>query len=193
MRNRSTTLPERTVSARDVIDLVVLPDADHFEVAYATVDSPLGPVTLAASRLGLVGIAYGSGRGALTKVKVKGAAVEAPSRLDEARLQLEEYFDGRRREFDVPIDWTRFDGFSASVLKATAEIPFGQTLSYREVAEAAGNPKASRAAGNALGANPIPIVIPCHRVLRSDGSIGGYTGGVDKKKVLLEVEGLSIP
>ena len=94
------------------------------------------------------------------------------------------------RDFDAPIDWTLVAGFGRRVLRATAAIPFGQTLSYREVATAAGNPAASRAAGNALGRNPIPIVIPCHRVLHSGGGLGGYTGGLDRKVRLLELEGV---
>ena len=192
MRNRGSTFaPERPVSARDVIDLIVLPDTDRYEIAYGTFPSPLGPLTIAASRLGLVAVAYGAGRAALKKVKDLSSATEAPSRLDEFRLQLDEYFEGTRQGFDLPVDWTRLDGFGAAVLKATADIPFGHTTTYRDVAAAAGNPKASRAAGNALGANPIPIVIPCHRVLRSDGSIGGYTGGLDKKAALLELEGVT--
>jgi methylated-DNA-[protein]-cysteine S-methyltransferase len=106
------------------------------------------------------------------------------------RRQLDEYFAGARRGFDVPIDWRLVRGFAADVLRATARIPFGAVASYRAVATEAGSPSAYRAAGNALGSNPVPIVVPCHRVLHAGGGLGGYTGGLDRKRYLLTLEGV---
>jgi methylated-DNA-[protein]-cysteine S-methyltransferase len=121
---------------------------------------------------------------------VSPRVLEAPARLDGVRRQLDDYFEGRRREFDLPIDWALTAGFTRKVLQATARIPFGAVSSYREVATEAGSPRAVRAAGNALGHNPIPIVVPCHRVLRTGGNLGGYTGGLEKKETLLRLEGV---
>ncbi len=114
----------------------------------------------------------------------------APERTDEVRRQLDGYFAGTRRDFDVPIDWRLVRGFAGAVLRATAHIPFGAVSSYREVATEAGSPNAYRAAGNALGSNPIPILVPCHRVLHAGGGLGGYTGGLDRKRFLLRLEGV---
>jgi methylated-DNA-[protein]-cysteine S-methyltransferase len=113
----------------------------------------------------------------------------APRRLDDVRRELDQYFTGARHQFELPIDWRLTQGFGRRVLRATARIPYGGVSSYKQVAAAAGSPRGSRAAGNALGANPIPIVVPCHRVLHSGGSLGGYTGGVERKQLLLAVEG----
>jgi methylated-DNA-[protein]-cysteine S-methyltransferase len=119
--------------------------------------------------------------------------LEAPARLDEVRRELDEYFEGHRRDFDLAIDLSLIrTPFTRRLLQATARIPFGETRTYRDMATAAGNPAAVRAAGNALGHNPIPIVIPCHRVLRTGGSIGGYTGGLDRKVILLATEGITL-
>jgi methylated-DNA-[protein]-cysteine S-methyltransferase len=106
------------------------------------------------------------------------------------RRQLDEYFAGARRGFDVPIDWQLVRGFAGQVLRATARIPFGSLSTYRGVAAEAGSPNAYRAAGNALGSNPIPIVVPCHRVVHADGGLGGYTGGLERKRFLLTLEGV---
>jgi len=119
--------------------------------------------------------------------------VETPAPLEPVRRELEEYFAGRRRRFEISLDWTLIGGFRRRVLRATSEIPFGGVLSYGEIAAEAGSPRGSRAAGNALGANPIPIVIPCHRVLRSGGALGGYGGGLERKRLLLELEGALAP
>ena len=105
------------------------------------------------------------------------------------RRELDEYFDGHREDFDIPIDWSYLAGFTREVLRATAAIPFGDVSTYAGVAEAAGSPRAVRAAGNALGANPMPVVVPCHRVLRTGGALGGYTGGLERKEFLLRLEG----
>jgi methylated-DNA-[protein]-cysteine S-methyltransferase len=169
------------------------------DVTYAEVDSPLGPLVAAKTPHGLVRLAYEDWGGGLDAVlgdladRVSPRIVEGPARLDDVRRELEEYFAGRRHEFDLPIDWSLSHGFTQRILQAIAAIPFGRTSNYRDVAAAAGNPRATRAAGNACGANPIPIVVPCHRVLRTGGGLGGYTGGTDKKETLLRLEGVLPP
>ena len=119
--------------------------------------------------------------------------VEAAGPLEPLRRELDDYFCGRRQSFELTLDWSLIGPFGRRVLRATADIPYGGVLSYAEVAAEAGSPRGSRAAGNALGSNPIPIVIPCHRVLRSGGSLGGYGGGVERKRWLLELEGALPP
>jgi methylated-DNA-[protein]-cysteine S-methyltransferase len=109
------------------------------------------------------------------------------------RRELDEYFAGRRRRFEVTLDWSLITPFARRVLRMTAAIPYGGHLSYAEVAAEAGSPRGARAAGNALGSNPIPIVIPCHRVLHSGGGLGGYGGGLERKRYLLELEGARAP
>ena len=162
------------------------------DVAYASVDSPLGPLLVAATPRGLVRLAYTPGDEVLEDLaaRLSPRVLEAPERLDDARRELDEYFDGRRAEFDLPIDWSLTRGFAGKVLRQTARIGFGQTSTYAEVASRAGSPRAVRAAGNALGANPVPVVVPCHRVLRTGGALGGYTGGTERKQFLLRLEGV---
>jgi methylated-DNA-[protein]-cysteine S-methyltransferase len=122
--------------------------------------------------------------------EVSPRVVHLPARLDEVRRELEEYFVGRRRSFDVPVDRRLSRGYRRTVLEALSrEVPYGHTVSYKELAERTGNPKASRAVGSAMATNPIPIVVPCHRVLRSGGALGGYGGGLDTKVWLLRHEG----
>ena len=164
------------------------------DVAYASVESPLGSLTVAATPAGLVRLAYLGGRSQdeileELAVKLSPRVLEAPARLDPVRRQLDEYFDGRRSSFDMPIDWSLTRGFTRGVLQATARIPFGEVGTYASVAGEAGSPRAVRAAGNALGSNPMPVVVPCHRVLRSGGALGGYTGGIERKEFLLRLEG----
>jgi methylated-DNA-[protein]-cysteine S-methyltransferase len=169
-------------------------DEGLLDVAYAIADSPLGPLTVAATPRGLVRLAYPSlaTDTVLSElaVRVSPRILEAPARLDPVRRELDEYFSGRRRSFELPLDWTLTDGFTRRVLQATARIEFGGLSTYRQVAEQAGSPRAVRAAGNALGANPIPVVVPCHRVLRTGGGLGGYTGGLERKEFLLRLEGV---
>ena len=165
------------------------------DVAYASVDSPLGPLVVAATPRGLVRVAYtepGSEDHVLEDLaaRVSPRMLEAPERLDEPRRELDEYFGGHRKEFDLAIDWSILRGFTLKVLRETARIDFGELRSYAEVATAAGSPRAVRAAGNALGANPMPVVVPCHRVVRTGGALGGYTGGVERKEFLLHLEGI---
>ena len=172
--------------------------ATEAEVVYAELDSPVGPLVAAATPRGLARLAYRDVNGGLDEVLEALAArlspriVESPARLDVLRRELEEYFAGSRRTFDVPLDLALAAPFGREVLAACARIPFGTTSSYGAVAAAAGRPSASRATGNALGANPVPIVVPCHRVLRTGGGIGGYTGGLAIKERLLSLEGVQL-
>ena len=164
------------------------------DVAYASVDSPLGPLVVAATPKGLVRVSYSEFRGEDDVLedlarRVSPRVLEAPARLDGVRRELDEYFDGHRQEFETPIDWSYLAGFTREVLRATAAIEFGDVSTYAGVAEAAGSPRAVRAAGNALGANPMPVIVPCHRVLRTGGRLGGYTGGIERKEFLLRLEG----
>jgi methylated-DNA-[protein]-cysteine S-methyltransferase len=164
------------------------------DVVYAPVDSPFGELLLATTGRGLVRLAFPEENvdSVLERIsqRVSPRIVEAPARLEEARRELDEYFAGRRHSFDLPLDWSLVGGpFGREVLRVTSEIPYGGVLSYREVAADAGSPRGSRAAGNALGSNPMPIVVPCHRVLHSGGGLGGYGGGVQRKRWLLELEG----
>ena len=161
------------------------------DVAYAPLDSPLGRLLVAATERGLVRLAYEDerGEGVLEELaRFSPRVLEAPARLDAARRQLDEYFEGRRVRFELPLDLRFAPGFRARILEAAARIPFGDVRTYRDVAADAGNARAVRAAGNALGANPVPIVVPCHRVVRSDGTLGGYVGGLDRKQFLLGLE-----
>lgn len=169
-------------------------DNGLLDVGYGTYDSPLGPLTVMVTPRGLVRLSY-PGEGIAAQLdeladRVSPRILEAPERTDAVRRQLDEYFGGARHTFEVPIDWRLVRGFAASVLRATARIPFGSVSSYREVAAEAGSPKAYRATGNALGSNPVPIVVPCHRVLHAGGGLGGYTGGLDRKRFLLRLEGV---
>jgi len=170
--------------------------AGLLDVAYATLESPVGTLLLASTPAGLVRLAYvdhADQESVLADLaaRVSPRVLAVPRRLDEPRRELDEYFAGRRKQFELPIDWSLTRGFARRVLEATALIPFGSVSSYKQVAAEAGSPRGSRAAGNALGSNPLPIVVPCHRVLHADGGLGGYTGGLERKLVLLRVEGVA--
>jgi methylated-DNA-[protein]-cysteine S-methyltransferase len=163
------------------------------DVAYAAVDSPFGSLLVAASARGLLRLAYPDepvdALLAELAQQVSPRILEAPGRLDPLRRQLDEYFAGSRRRFEFPIDWRLVHGFGRDVLRVTVHIPYGKLSTYGQVAVRTGRPRASRAVGNALGANPMPIVIPCHRVVRTGGGLGGYTGGLQRKERLLQLEG----
>jgi methylated-DNA-[protein]-cysteine S-methyltransferase len=168
------------------------------DVVYTPIDSPFGELLLAATGRGLLRLAFPEENvdSVLERIsqRVSPRIVEAPGELDEARRELDDYFAGRRHSFELALDWSLVGGpFGRKVLRVTSEIPYGGVLSYREVAADAGSPRGSRAAGNALGSNPIPIVVPCHRVLHSGGGLGGYGGGVERKRWLLELEGALTP
>jgi methylated-DNA-[protein]-cysteine S-methyltransferase len=162
------------------------------DVAYTTVDSPVGRLLLAATPRGLARVAYASEDhdrvlDALAQ-KLSPRILRAPKSLDPVARELEEYFAKRRRVFDVPLDLSLSHGFRQLVQKHLPDIGYGQTRSYRQVAELVGNPNAVRAVGTACATNPLPVVIPCHRVLRADGSLGGYVGGAAAKATLLTLE-----
>jgi methylated-DNA-[protein]-cysteine S-methyltransferase len=163
------------------------------DVAYRTVDTPVGPLLLAATEQGLVRVAYpNQGHDAVLQAladRVSPRVLHAPGRLDPVARQLDDYFAGRRRRFDVPLDWRLSAGFRSTVLHHLAvDVDYGHTASYAALAALAGNPKAVRAVGTACATNPLPVVVPCHRVVRSDGAIGNYAGGVEAKRTLLELE-----
>lgn len=164
------------------------------DVAYASVDSPFGPLLLAATPRGLVKVSFPQfGTEATLEelaTKISPRVLEAPARLDEARRELDRYFEGRLTEFELPLDWQLTEGFRKKAQQAINRIPYGRTRSYTEIARSAGNERAVRAAGTACGANPLPIVVPCHRVLRSGGALGGYGGGLPMKEALLKLEGV---
>lgn len=163
------------------------------DVAYGELDSPLGRLLVAVTPRGVVRIAYEGedDRRVLAELadQVSPRVLRAPERTDEARRELDAYFAGQQRTFGIPVDWSLIHGFAEHVLRATARVPFGGVTTYGAVAAEAGSPRAARAAGNALGSNPIPIVVPCHRVLHAGGGLGGYAGGLDRKRFLLDLEG----
>jgi methylated-DNA-[protein]-cysteine S-methyltransferase len=164
------------------------------DVAYATADSPFGALLLATTPKGLVrvGLPNQDADELLVDLatRVSPRVLEAPAQLDEARRELDLYFEGKLTEFDLPLDWQLSKDFRRKVLRAIARIPYGQTRSYTQMATSAGNERAVRAAGTACGTNPIPLVVPCHRVLRSGGALGGYGGGLPMKEGLLRLEGI---
>lgn len=162
------------------------------DVAYRTVDSPVGSLLLAATEAGLVRVAYASEDHdtvlQLLADRISPRILSAPARLDRPARELEEYFAGRRRRFDLPLDWQLSAGFRRTVLSHLPEVGYGHTASYAAIARLAGNPKAVRAAATACATNPLPVVVPCHRVIYSDGRLGRYLGGPDAKRTLLTLE-----
>jgi methylated-DNA-[protein]-cysteine S-methyltransferase len=163
------------------------------DVAYRTIDTPVGSLLLAATERGLVRIAYASeDHDAVLQMladRISPRLLHAPARLDAVATELEEYFAGDRRAFDFPLDWQLSSGFRSTVLHhLVVGVGYGQTASYGTVARLAGSPKAVRAVGSACATNPLPVVVPCHRVVRSDGSTGSYLGGIDAKRTLLTLE-----
>jgi methylated-DNA-[protein]-cysteine S-methyltransferase len=164
------------------------------DVAYTTADSPFGTLLLAQTKRGLVrvGLPNQDSDELLVDLaaRVSPRVLEAPAQLDPVRRELDLYFDGKLDRFDLPLDWQLSGGFRQRVLRAINRIPYGQTRSYTEMARKAGNERAVRAAGTACGSNPIPLVVPCHRVLRTGGALGGYGGGLPMKQGLLELEGV---
>jgi methylated-DNA-[protein]-cysteine S-methyltransferase len=168
-------------------------DEGLLDVAYTTTDSPFGELLLASTSRGLVRVGLPvEGVDELLEdlaARISPRVLESSAQLDRARRELDLYFEGQLTEFDLPLDWRLSHDFRRRVLRAIKRIPYGQTRSYMEVAASAGNERAVRAAGSACGSNPIPIVVPCHRVLRTGGGLGGYGGGLPMKRALLELEG----
>jgi methylated-DNA-[protein]-cysteine S-methyltransferase len=179
-------LHARLAAAADTHDLL--------DVAYRTVDSPVGPLLIAATPAGLVRVAFSSeGHDAVLQDladRISFRLLRAPARLDVVAHQLDEYFSGHRHGFDVPLDWQLSKGFRRTVLGHLAvDVGYGTTASYGALARLCGSPKAVRAVGTACATNPIPVVVPCHRVIRTDGTMGSYRGGPAAKRVLLDLEG----
>ncbi len=166
---------------------------DLVDVAYEDHDTPLGAMRVSATNSGIVRMILPAENAEevledlARKVSARILRASTPV-ITRTRQELDEYFDGRRHRFDVPLDWKLAKAFRLKVLEATTRIPYGQTASYRQVANAAGSPNAVRAAGSALATNPLPVLVPCHRVVRSDGTIGQYLGGPAAKTQLLTIE-----
>lgn len=189
------TLPEVDGDANARLHARLVADAAAaglLDVAYRTVDTPVGTLLLAATGTGLVRVAYArEGHDTVLATlaeRVSPRILHAPGRLDGVARQLDEYFSGSRTVFDLPLDLRLAKGFRRAVLDHLPSIAYGRTESYAQVAAAAGSPKAVRAVGTACATNPLPVVVPCHRVVKSDGSFGGYVGGPDAKHTLLTME-----
>ena len=166
------------------------PLLEDAEIVYATHDTPVGPMVLAQSDGALIVNRFGD-EASVTRwlaEKVSPNMVRVPRKLDGVRAQLDEYFHGARRRFDLRLSFRVASDFGRATLHALETVPFGETTTYAELARATGNPKAARAVGNALGANPLCIILPCPRVLRGGGALGGYAGGLEVKRFLLELE-----
>ena len=162
------------------------------DIAYRTIDTPVGPLLLAATEKGLVRVAYEREDHdkvlELLATKVSPRILRSPDRLDRAAFEIDQYFSGARTDFDLALDLSLSNGFRKAVQRYLPQIAYGHTQSYAEVARRVGNPKAIRAVGTACATNPLPIVVPCHRVIRTDGTLGGYAGGLDAKTLLLKLE-----
>jgi methylated-DNA-[protein]-cysteine S-methyltransferase len=191
-RDDATGMAERAARAALAVTLRASEEG-LVDIAYGWVDTPVGKMLAAATENGLLRLGFEEERVDITLEdlarKVSPRILQDERRLEKIRRQLGEYFEGRRKAFDMPIDRQLIHGFHRQVLDVTERIPYGQVSTYSEVAGRAGNPRASRAAGNALGSNPIPIVIPCHRVVRTGHGLGGYGGGLHVKQLLLDLEG----
>jgi methylated-DNA-[protein]-cysteine S-methyltransferase len=201
----STGLPDNTELA-DLADTTEMRDklpelharlereaaaAGLLDVAYRLLDSPVGQLLLATTPAGLVRVAFSADHERVLSTlaeRISPRILHSPKALDEVSGELDAYFAGRRTTFDVPLDRRLSHGFLGQVQHALSDIPFGTTVSYGQLADRAGNPRAVRAVGTACATNPLPIVVPCHRVLRSDGSLGGYAGGIEAKRLLLDLE-----
>jgi methylated-DNA-[protein]-cysteine S-methyltransferase len=188
-----TTIDQATVERATARFYATALDRGLVDIAYATLDSPVGRLLVAATEEGLVRVGFEhEGDGPLLELsaRVSPRILESPARVDEVRRQLDRYFAGRLRTFDLLLDWRLAGGaFRRKVLERVSKVPFGGVESYRDVAVEVGAPRAARAVGNAVGANPIPIIVPCHRIVRSGGALGGYGGGISRKRYLLELEG----
>ena len=187
-------LPEPSTAAYRAAQRSLRAAFDDVRVRWAHVDGPIGRTFLARSKVGLVRISFRLGEEAfLAELEdMRFLPEDAPGGLDRERRQLDAYFAGKRRRFVMPVDIAALTPFQQHVLEVTLRIPFGRVETYGDIARAIHKPGASRAVGNALGANPIPIVIPCHRVVAAGGQIGGYTGGLPVKRKLMKIEGIAL-
>ncbi|WP_314174076.1 methylated-DNA--[protein]-cysteine S-methyltransferase [Streptomyces winkii] len=188
-------LPVTDTAAQDRLHARLVDGAQRdglLDVAYRTLETPVGSLLLAATEAGLVRVAYDvqDHAAVLTDLaeRVSPRVLRAPGRLAQAARQIEEYFEGRRTSFELPLDLRLTKGFRREVIKCLPDIGYGRTESYARIAAAAGSPRAVRAVGTACATNPLPVVVPCHRVVRSDGSTGGYAGGAEAKRTLLSLE-----
>jgi methylated-DNA-[protein]-cysteine S-methyltransferase len=194
----SMTRDETQMMPRLHDQLAAAADADQLlDVAYRTVDSPVGTLLVAATDQGLVRVAYQLEDHdqvlQTLAARVSPRILRAPRRLDQVARQLAEYFEGQRRDFVLPLDFRLSHGFRRQVLARLVMIDYGHTETYSQVAAATGHPRAVRAVGSACATNPLPVIVPCHRVLRSDGKLGGYVGGLDTKAALLSLEAGNYP
>lgn len=165
---------------------------DLADVAVTVHETPIGPLGLAGTRPGLVAVTFGDLDGLMVDLaeRLSPRIVVSSAGLDPVRRQLDEYFEGSRTAFDVPLDWRLSSGFRREVLHELTAVGYGETVSYQELARRSGRPQASRAVGSAMASNPIPVIVPCHRVLRTGGGLGGYAGGLEAKRRLLTLEGV---
>jgi methylated-DNA-[protein]-cysteine S-methyltransferase len=167
-------------------------DAGLVDVSFDIADTQIGPLLLAVTERGLCRISFDPepDRETETLARTFGVRVlRAPRELDPVRRELDEYFEGRRRDFDLPLDLRGREGFSRDILERLSKVPYGEVTTYKSLAVEAGNPRAARAVGTIMNRNPIPIVLPCHRVVGSNGSLVGYAGGLERKRLLLSLEG----
>ena len=166
-------------------------EAGLVDVSFDVADTPIGPLLLAVTERGLCRISFDPepDRETETLARTFGVRVlRAPRELDPVRRELDEYFEGHRRGFDLPLDLRGREGFSRDILERLANVPYGEVTTYKSLAVQAGNPRAARAVGTIMNRNPIPIVLPCHRVVGSNGSLVGYGGGLERKRLLLDLE-----
>ncbi|HKI22058.1 MAG TPA: methylated-DNA--[protein]-cysteine S-methyltransferase [Gaiellaceae bacterium] len=166
-------------------------EAGLVDVSFDVADTQIGPLLLAVTERGLCRISFDPepDRETETLARTFGVRVlRAPRELDPVRRELDEYFEGRRRDFDLPLDLRGREGFSRDILERLAKVPYGEVTTYKSLAVEAGNPRAARAVGTIMNRNPIPIVLPCHRVVGSNGSLVGYGGGLERKRQLLDLE-----
>jgi methylated-DNA-[protein]-cysteine S-methyltransferase len=188
---------ERRAEAAAAALAAAAADRGLLDVAVGAVGSPVGELTLAVTPRGLAYVGFeDEERDELLERfahELSPRVLDHPAATDEVRRQLDEYFAGERTRFDLKLDRRLMRGIARDVLQATARVPFGRTTTYGQLATRIGRPRASRAVGNALGSNPIPIVVPCHRVLRAGGDVGGYAGGPERKRRLLRLEGVLPP
>jgi len=184
-----------TVSPRMLDDLKLRATTQNLvDIAYTTADTPVGRLLLAATQGGLVRVAFlhsEDGDAVLSELatKVSPRVLESPARLRDVLRQLDDYFGRGLQRFDIPIDWSLSGPFARRVLRRTARIPYGKVSTYSDIAHQVGAERAARAVGNALAGNPIAVIVPCHRVVRRGGALGGYGGGLDRKQWLLTLEG----